>query len=230
MQLEEVILVSCDDHVIEPPGMFERHVPQRWKDQAPKSVLGDDGIERWWFQGVSSGSGSLNAVVGWPKEEWGMDPTTFAEMRPGTYDIDERIHDMNRNGILASMCFPSFAGFSARFFQEAADKDLALIMLKAYNDWHIDEWCASNPGRFMPIALGPVWDPEALVEEAHRVAAKGCRCQTVPGSPTSRACRAALTPTTGGLTLRPAAMKAWSCAPHRSSSKNEAYVETPFAI
>ena len=183
MQLEDMILVSCDDHVIEPPDMFERHVPERWKDQAPKSVLGDDGIERWWFQGVSSGSGSLNAVVGWPKEEWGMDPTTFAEMRPGAYDIHERIRDMNRNGILSSMCFPSFAGFSARFFQEAADKDLALIMLKAYNDWHIDEWCTSYPGRFMPISLGPVWDPEALVEEVHRVAAKGCRAMTMPELP-----------------------------------------------
>ena len=78
-------------------------------------MLGDDqGSNAGVFQGVASGSGSLNAVVGWPKEEWGMDPTTFAEMRPGAYDIDERIRDMNRNGILASMCFPSFAGFSAR--------------------------------------------------------------------------------------------------------------------
>ena len=40
----------------------------------------------------------LNAVVGWPKEEWGIDPTTYAEMRPGAYDIHERIRDMNRNG------------------------------------------------------------------------------------------------------------------------------------
>ena len=28
-----------------------------------------------------------------------MDPTTYAEMRPGAYDIDERVRDMNRNGI-----------------------------------------------------------------------------------------------------------------------------------
>ena len=126
MQVEDMILVSCDDHVIEPRDMFERHVPARWKDEAPKSVMDEHGIERWWFQGVASGSGSLNAVVGWPKDEWGMDPTTFAEMRPGAYDVHERIRDMNRNGVLSSMCFPSFAGFSARFFQEAADKDLAL--------------------------------------------------------------------------------------------------------
>ena len=78
---------SIDDHVIEPRDMFARHVPDRWKDQAPRSVMNDQGIERWVFQGVESGSGSLNAVVGWPKEDWGMDPTTYSEMRPGAYDI-----------------------------------------------------------------------------------------------------------------------------------------------
>jgi predicted TIM-barrel fold metal-dependent hydrolase len=183
VRVEDLILVSIDDHVIEPRDMFERHVPAKFRDDAPKSVMDDNGIEKWWFQGVASGSGSLNAVVGWPKEEWGMDPTTFAEMRPGAYDIHERIKDMNHNGILASMCFPSFAGFSARFFQEAADHDLALVMLQAYNDWHIDEWCASYPGRFIPLAIAPVWDPEALAAEVRRVAAKGCRAVTMPELP-----------------------------------------------
>ena len=88
-----------------------------------------------------------------------MDPTTFAEMRPGAYDIDERVRDMNRNGILASMCFPSFAGFSAGFFQRAADKDLALVMPKAYNDWHIDEWAASHPGPVHPPGHPPGLGP-----------------------------------------------------------------------
>jgi len=183
MKIDDLILVSIDDHVIEPRDMFDRHVPEKWKDQAPKSVMDENGIEKWWFQGVASGSGSLNAVVGWPKEEWGMDPTTFAEMRPGAYDIHERVRDMNKNGVLASMCFPSFAGFSARFFQEAKDQDLALIMLKAYNDWHIDEWCAAYPGRFIPLAIAPVWNPTELAAEVRRVAAKGCRAVTMPELP-----------------------------------------------
>jgi predicted TIM-barrel fold metal-dependent hydrolase len=183
MRAEDLILVSIDDHVIEPRDMFERHVPEKYKDEAPKSIMDENGFEKWWFQGVASGSGSLNAVVGWPNEEWGMNPSTFSEMRPGSYDIDERVRDMNRNGILASMCFPSFAGFSARFFQEAKDRDLALIMLKAYNDWHIDEWAASYPGRFIPLAILPVWDPVELVAEVRRIAAKGCRAVTMPELP-----------------------------------------------
>jgi predicted TIM-barrel fold metal-dependent hydrolase len=183
MNVNDLILVSIDDHVIEPRDMFDRHVPQKYQDEAPKSIMDENGYEKWWFQGVPSASSSLNAVVGWPNAEWGMNPTTFAEMRPGSYDIHERVRDMNRNGILASMCFPSFAGFSARFFQEAQDKDLALIMLKAYNDWHIDEWAASYPGRFIPLALGPVWNPEDLASEVRRVAAKGARAMTMPELP-----------------------------------------------
>jgi predicted TIM-barrel fold metal-dependent hydrolase len=183
MQVEDMILVSCDDHVVEPRDMFEGHVPDRWRDQAPRSVIDENGIETWVFQGVASKSSRLNAVVGLPKEEWGLDPTCFAEMRPGAYDVHERVRDMNRNGILASMCFPSFAGFNARFFHEADDKELALIMLKAYNDWHIDEWCGTYPGRFIPLALGPVWDPHELGQEVRRVAGKGCRAMTMPELP-----------------------------------------------
>ncbi len=183
MDFDRMILVSIDDHVIEPRDMFDDHVPGRWKDQAPKSVVNDQGIERWQFQGTESGSGSLNAVVGWPKEDWGMDPTTYAEMRPGAYDVHERVRDMNRNGILASMFFPSFVGFSGGFFQKSPDKELALVMTRAYNDWHIDEWAASYPGRFIPLAIPPIWDPEALADEVRRVAKKGCRAMTMPELP-----------------------------------------------
>ena len=36
MQMNDMILVSIDDHVCEPPDMFERHVPAKWKERAPR--------------------------------------------------------------------------------------------------------------------------------------------------------------------------------------------------
>lgn len=36
MKLEELILVSVDDHVIEPPNAFARHMPARFKGHEPK--------------------------------------------------------------------------------------------------------------------------------------------------------------------------------------------------
>ena len=113
MRVEDMILVSIDDHVVEPGDMFENHVPAKYREQAPKIVVGADGVEKWEFQGMTAGSMGLNAVVSWPKDEWAFNPVGFAEMRPGAYDIHERIKDMNRNGILGSMCFPTFVGFSA---------------------------------------------------------------------------------------------------------------------
>ena len=157
MNVDDMILVSIDDHLVEPPDIFQAHVPQKYRDQAPHLVRDEHGMDQWVFGEQVMGMVGLNAVVSWPKEQWGMNPSSIAEMRPGAYDIHERIRDMNRNGILASMCFPSMAGFSGRTFQEASDKDLSLVMLKAYNDWHIDEWCAAYPGRFIPrhpAALG----------------------------------------------------------------------------
>ncbi len=180
---EDLILVSIDDHVIEPPDLFERHVPEKWKSKAPRCIEGENGIETWHFQEVKSTSVGLNAVVTWPKEEWGLEPSTFAEMRPGAYDVHERVRDMNHNGILSSMCFASMAGFNARFFHEAEDHNLSRIMLEAYNDWHIDDWCGAYPERFIPLGLVPVWDSKGMAEEVRRLAAKGCKAISMPELP-----------------------------------------------
>ncbi|WP_405522203.1 ATP-binding cassette domain-containing protein [Streptomyces canus] len=62
------------------------------------------------------GNAALNAVAGRPKEEYGMEPQGLDEIRPGCYDVDERVADMNAGGVLAQLNFPSFPGFSARLF------------------------------------------------------------------------------------------------------------------
>ncbi len=176
MRMDDMILVSIDDHSIEPPDMYDRHVPARWRDQAPKIVRGREGYDMWVFQGQATSTHfGMAATVGWPSDEWGFEPGTFSEMRPGCFDIHERVRDMNANGVLASMCFPTMAGFNARTFTEAGDKDLSYVMLQAYNDWHIDEWCGTYPGRFIPLGIVPMWDIDLAVAEVKRIAAKGCR-------------------------------------------------------
>jgi predicted TIM-barrel fold metal-dependent hydrolase len=183
MNVDDMIILCIDDHVVEPPDLFDNHLPAKYKDRAPRLVRDANGKEHWEFEGREFGIFGLNATVTWPKEEWGMNPSALAEMRPAAYLIDERIRDMNRNGVLASMCFPSLPGFSGRRFQEAEDKELARVMLAAYNDWHIDEWCGAYPGRFMPLSIGPAWDMDAMVAEITRVAAKGCHAISMPELP-----------------------------------------------
>jgi predicted TIM-barrel fold metal-dependent hydrolase len=182
MNTDDLIMVSIDDHVVEPPNMFEGRVPAKWAEYAPNVVVGDNGVDQWVYRGRPTGVSGLNAVVSWPAEEWGRDPAGFDEMRPGVYDVNERVRDMDRNGILASMCFPTFTGFSALHLSHFKD-DITVVMIQAYNDWHIDEWDGAHPGRFIPLAIIPTWDPDLAVAEIRRVAAKGCRAITMPELP-----------------------------------------------
>ena len=116
MRAEDLILVSVDDHVVEPPDMFDDFVPAKYKDRAPRVVHRDDGTDHWLYEGSQIPNIGLNAVAGRPKEEYGVEPTAFDEMRPGCFDVHERIKDMDAGGVLGSMNFPSFPGFSGRLF------------------------------------------------------------------------------------------------------------------
>jgi predicted TIM-barrel fold metal-dependent hydrolase len=179
VEKNDMILISVDDHIVEPPTLFDRHIPAKWKGREPQLITNvEAGTQGWAWEGGASTSTFINAVVTLPKEEWGFDPSSLAEIRPGCYDVDQRVRDMDANGVLASMCFPSFPGMSGNFFAGAEDKDLALACLQAYNDWHIDEWAASHPGRFIPLPISPLWDPALAAAEVRRVARKGATAIT----------------------------------------------------
>jgi hypothetical protein len=67
MQLDDMILVSIDDHMIEPPDMYKNHVPAKWQDEAPKVVRNERGVDEWVFQGQATSTPfGMAATVGWP--------------------------------------------------------------------------------------------------------------------------------------------------------------------
>jgi predicted TIM-barrel fold metal-dependent hydrolase len=183
VNIDDLILVSVDDHVVEPRHLFEGRMPAKFQDRAPRIVEKDDGTEAWVWEGMEAGYIGLNAVSGRPKDEYGTEPTRFDEMRPGCYDIHERVRDMNVAGVLASMNFPSFPQFCGQFFLQAEDKDVALATVRAYNDWHVDEWCGTYPGRMIPLALSPFWDAQLMADEVRRMAAKGCHAVAFSENP-----------------------------------------------
>src|SRR5690606_23617200 len=61
--------------------------------------------------------------------------------------------------------------------------EITVAMIQAYNDWHIEDWAGAYPGRVIPIAILPLWNPQLAVAEIARVAAKGCHSVTMPELP-----------------------------------------------
>ncbi|MCV7023114.1 amidohydrolase family protein, partial [Mycolicibacterium novocastrense] len=173
MNKDEMILISVDDHIVEPPDMFKNHLPKKYIDEAPRLVHNPDGSDTWQFRDTVIPNVALNAVAGRPKEEYGLEPQGLDEIRPGCWQVDERVKDMNAGGILGSMCFPSFPGFAGRLFA-TEDQEFSLALVKAYNDWHVEEWCGAYPARFIPMTLPVIWDPVECAKEIRRNAEEWC--------------------------------------------------------
>ena len=184
MKLDDMIIVSVDDHVVEPPDLFERHLPDKFKDIAPHVIRTPDGSRRLAVprhpDPQHRAQRGRRAVL--PRSTASTRPS-FEEIRAGCFDIEKRILDMNANGVLGSLNFPSLPGFAGRLFGALDDKAAARVLTEAYNDWHIDEWCGTFPGRFIPLAVPAIWDPEVTAAEIRRVAKKGCHAVTFPENP-----------------------------------------------
>ena len=45
MKMEDMILVSVDDHVCEPPDMWKGRLPAKYQDRAPRMVHKQDGSD-----------------------------------------------------------------------------------------------------------------------------------------------------------------------------------------
>jgi predicted TIM-barrel fold metal-dependent hydrolase len=185
MRADDLILVSVDDHICEPADMFDDHVPDRYKDRAPRVVTEADGSQQWWYGEVRGRNLGLNAVAGKPREMFNVNPIRYDEMRPGCYDVDERVRDMSAGGQLAGLNFPNWPGFAAPVLSQGPDRDANLVMVQAYNDWHVLEWCAAHPGRFIPCGVLPLWDAELAAAEVRRLADMGCHAVTFSENPTA---------------------------------------------
>ena len=123
-------------------------------------------------------------MAGRPREEYGINPTSFEEMRPGCYDIDERVKDMSAGGVLACMCFPSFPSFSGRLFANVDDKDLALAVTRGVQRLAHRRLVRLPPRSHDPDgAADPVGPRAVRATEIRRVAAKGCHSMTFTENP-----------------------------------------------
>lgn len=166
-------LISVDDHILEPPNLWVDRVAAKDRDRAPHMEKDDDGVDNWVYDGKRYPNSGLSAVVGKSKEEFSPEPLSYSEMRPGCYDAKARVEDMDRSGVLASLCFPTITRFCGQLFMEASDREFGFECLRHYNDWLVEEWCGAAPGRYIPLMLIPMWDPKLAANEMERMAAKG---------------------------------------------------------
>jgi len=179
---DDARVVSVDDHIIEHPNVWQDRLPSRFKELGPK-VLYEDGIPIWTYEGKRYAPLGLDAVAGDDPTEFKLTSKAFEAMRPGCYDPAARLRDMDDDGVDASLAFPQFPRFAGQTFLEADDRALGLACVQAWNDFVLDEWCAADPSRLIPMSILPLWDPQLCADEIRRTAARGARAVTFSENP-----------------------------------------------
>lgn len=178
-------VISVDDHLVEPPWLFEGRLPAKFVDRAPKIVETDTGALQWEFDNKVYAQLGFNALVGRrDRDDFTVEPARFSDMRRGAWDIHHRIKDMDLSGIWASICFPSqITGFCGRVYSGCSDPELGLAVTRAFNDWIHEEWWGSYPERIVPMGITWLRDAELAAAEIRRNAARGFVAVTLPEQP-----------------------------------------------
>ena len=204
MELPKII--SVDDHVVEPPHVWQTWLPAKHREKGPRVERGRWGDFRlktgaryemhqdpdgmwgdYWiyedrviyvhkrFVAIPLEATPDGDVSKFDRTKMVMTALTYDDMRPGCYERDARVKDMELNWVDGSLPFPTFPRFCGQTFYEGEDKELGLACVKAYNDWMVEEWCAPSGGYNIPLCIMPLWDVQECVKEIQRNADRGVR-------------------------------------------------------
>ena len=185
MNVEDLILVSVDDHVVEPPDMFDDHLPAKYArpgaqghpDRGRATTSGSTRARR------SRTSGSTPSPAGRPRSTASSRRRSTRSGRVATTSTSAS-RDMNANGVLGSMCFPSFPQFCGQLFSRTEDKDVG-----ARDAPGLQRLAHRRVVRVRRRAGSSRWRSRrsgtrsSMADEVRRVAAKGCHAVTFSREP-----------------------------------------------
>ena len=173
-------VISSDDHMFEPTDLWTRTLGAKYGDRVPRVVRTEEGGDWWFTDGIKGQPIASGTLTGQRFE--GVDGLILDDqeerVRPGANDPDERVKDMDLDGVDASINYPN-AGF---MMYRTPDTQLLNDSCAVYNDW-IAEHCKSHPKRLMGIAMLNVDDVQWAVRELERCHKLGLSGALIPVSP-----------------------------------------------
>jgi predicted TIM-barrel fold metal-dependent hydrolase len=151
-------IISADAHLEIPPEMWVHRVPALYRDYAPRRVKLANGGDGFLVEGMPIYYGGMNLFAG--KDPKDFSPIGLTWDSPGTGPADQRLREQDLDGVDAEVLFP---GVGARnLLRGIRNRNAYLAILRAYNDYLVEEYCAVDPDRL--IGLGVI--PETSLEDA----------------------------------------------------------------
>ena len=195
-------LISCNDHIVLPPNAFDEHLSTADRERVKVELFdgpartidneylrqdyiargrGDETVRGhvWNYDGVRFFTSKISTIEDTSKLAFDdvTPPFDYDAIPERLYDPVARLEVLDRDQVITSATYPmiQFPGFGGAMLLSTLDRDFALRVVRAYNDWILDEFVSRAPGRYLGLVVLPLWDPAACAREIARTAAKGAR-------------------------------------------------------
>jgi hypothetical protein len=160
-------VIDSDGHVIEPDLVWSEYAEPEWREILAVPGGGyvqATGIKRAYPDMPPEFMDHTGEDPGWEdvaeRTEWDEE-SKHKMSRPGGYDAVARLADMDAEGIDVAVLYPTAM---LTWIDEA---DIFGAACRAYNNW-LRDYCSAAPDRLYPVALVPLQDPDAAIDEMRR--------------------------------------------------------------
>jgi predicted TIM-barrel fold metal-dependent hydrolase len=171
--------ISADSHLDIRPERWTLRVPQRWRDRAPRTVILANGNEAIIVENRPPRSPGATTITGIPYEQHGLQKYWFEG--PGTGSPEQRLWEQDQDGVDAEVMFTH--GSYPVYWHGISDDEAYRAVIRAYNEWLAEEYCAYNPIRLLAMGLIPdtgVDDAIVEMEYCLKIGLKGINLHRFP--------------------------------------------------
>ncbi len=179
---EGIKIVDCDTHFTEPQDLWTANAPAGLKDKMPH-VRRIDGADSWFVGDRNFGSLGGNVIDRNRNKVLGrLAFQNYDQISPGSYDVSERLAEMDAMGVWAQICFQNGGVTQAGSLVALNDEPLAIAITQIYNDACADRMKASG-GRLYGMGTLPYWDKAVMNAEMRRIVDLGVKGVVLPDRP-----------------------------------------------
>jgi len=179
--------VSADSHLEIDSKHWLGRVPAKYRDYAPRLVRQPNGSDAWTIGDKITRPAAAADLYGGKGRDQYVPFEGRYEGTPGTGSAEQRLREQDQDGIDAEVLFPSQQG-GPKFWRRVEDDDAYKAIVRAYNTWLKEEYCAVNRERLIGVGILPlVNDVADVIEELEFCAGAGFKTVLLQGFPTGKA-------------------------------------------
>ena len=179
--------ISGDSHLeIDSKHWLDR-VPVKYRDHVPRLVRQPNAGDMWMIGDKIKRPAAAADLYGGKGRDAYVPFDGRYEGTPGTGSSAQRLGEQDRDGIDAEVLFPSQQG-GPKFWRRVEDDHAYRAIVRAYNGWLAEEYCATDPQRLIGVGILPLGcQLNDVIAELDFCAAAGLKTVLLQGQPSGNA-------------------------------------------